>query len=105
MNINAQIVEANLDDLDHQHDVIALTAAYALEPTGNGGPVPPEVLERLIPGLKAHPTTLIFLAYHEGSAAGIATCFRGFSTFAAQPLINISDLAVLPDFRGKGIGR
>ena len=32
-------------------------------------------------------------------------CFQGFSTFAARPLINIHDLAVLPDLRGQGIGR
>jgi ribosomal protein S18 acetylase RimI-like enzyme len=35
----------------------------------------------------------------------LATCFRGFSTFRALPLINISDLAVLPDYRGRGIGK
>ena len=72
---------------------------------GNGGPLPPEVLERLIPGLKNHPTTLIFLAYKNQQAVGLATCFRGFSTFAARPLINIHDLVVLPDHRGMGIGR
>ena len=66
-------------------------------PMGNGGPLPPEVLDRLIPGLKNHPTTLIFLAYKNQQAVGSATCFRGFSTFAARPLINIHDLVVLPD--------
>ena len=100
-----QIIEADLDNRDHQQAVIALTAAYALEPTGNGGPLPPGVLERLIPGLKNHPTTLIFIAYTNGEPVGIATCFVGFSTFAARPLINISDLAILPDRRGQGIGR
>jgi GNAT superfamily N-acetyltransferase len=39
------------------------------------------------------------------TAVGIATCFVGFSTFAARPLINIHDLAVLPTHRGKGIAR
>ncbi len=36
---------------------------------------------------------------------GIAVCFIGFSTFAARPLINIHDLAVLPEGRGNGVGR
>jgi ribosomal protein S18 acetylase RimI-like enzyme len=63
------------------------------------------VLERLISGLKSHPTTLIFLAYKDQHAVGLATCFRGFSTFAARPLINIHDLVVLPAHRGMGIGR
>ncbi|MCC6508842.1 MAG: GNAT family N-acetyltransferase [Pirellulaceae bacterium] len=71
---------------------------------GNGRSLPSEVLDRLIPGLQAMPTTLIFLAYCNGQAVGIATCFIGFSTFAARPLINIHDLGVVPEYRGRGIG-
>ncbi len=104
MNTSIEIIEADLDLSAHQQDVLALTAAYALDPMGNDGPLPPGALERLIPGLKNHPTTLIFLAYANGHAVGLATCFRGFSTFAARPLINIHDLVVLPDHRGMGIG-
>jgi ribosomal protein S18 acetylase RimI-like enzyme len=51
------------------------------------------------------PTAHIFLAYAESRPVGIAVCFRGFSTFAAKQLINIHDLAVLPEFRGQGVGR
>lgn len=100
-----QIIEADLDRAEHQRDVQFLTAAYALDPMGNGGPLPPDVIERLVAGLRAHPTTLIFLAYDRDRAVGLATCFRGFSTFAALPIINISDFAVLPDYRGQGVGR
>jgi GNAT superfamily N-acetyltransferase len=100
-----EIIVADLDRPDHQEAVRALTAAYALDEMGNGGQLPAETLERLIPGLRKHPTTLILLAYLDGRAVGIATCFLGFSTFLAKPLINIHDLAVLPEFRGQGIGR
>lgn len=103
MSSEVEIVEADLSRAAHQADVLAMTAAYALDPMGNGGPLPAESLDRLIDGLRAHPTTLILLAYLEDRAAGIATCFRGFSTFYAQPLLNIHDLAVLPEFRGQGI--
>jgi GNAT superfamily N-acetyltransferase len=99
------ITEANLSDAAHQRDVLALTAAYARDPMGNGAPLPQETLERLIIGLQSHPTTLIFLAHDRDRSIGIATCFRGFSTFAARPLINIHDLAVLPEYRGRGVGR
>ncbi len=99
------IIEADLANPEHQLDVVRLTAAYACDGMGNGAPLPPDVLARLVSGLRDHPTTIIFLAYVDDQAVGIATCFRGFSTFAARPLINIHDLAVLPEHRGAGIGR
>ncbi len=105
MALRVTVIEADLANPEHQRDVVAMTQAYALDPMGNGGPLPPEVLARLIPGLREHPTTIIFLAYVDSRAAGIATCFFGFSTFTARPLINVHDFAVLPEFRGHGIGR
>lgn len=92
---NIQIIEADLDLPLHQRHIRELTAAYALDPMGNGGPLPEETLARLIDGLRAHPTTVIFLAYVGRTPVGIATCFREFSTFAARPLLNIDDLAVV----------
>ncbi len=100
-----ELVEADLTRHDHQQAVVELTMAYALDPMGNGGPLPDETLGRLIAGLREHPTTLIFLAYRDGQPVGIATCFVGFSTFAARRLINIHDLAVVPAQRGAGVGR
>lgn len=100
-----QIVRADLELVEHQAAVRALTAAYALDPMGNGAPLDDHVLSRLIAGLQSTPTTLIFLAFAGEQAVGIATCFRGYSTFLAKPLINIHDLAVLAEFRGRGIGK
>ena len=102
---NVEIVEADLNRTEHQQDVVELIDAYAQDPMGNGKSLTEEVRSALIPGLAQHPTTIIFLAYQGGKAIGIAVCFRGFSTFAARPLINIHDLAVLPVHRGQGAGR
>lgn len=103
--MTAQIVEADLSRTDHQEAVLGMIAAYAADPMGNGAPLPEDVMERLIPGLRNHPTTLILLAYVEGQPVGIAACFIGFSTFYARPVVNIHDLAIRPDCRGRGIGR
>jgi ribosomal protein S18 acetylase RimI-like enzyme len=98
-------VEADLNQTEHQDAVLKLIDAYAADPMGNGKPLSIEVRRDLIPGLRQHPTTIIFLAYDGSAPVGIAMCFLGFSTFAARPLINIHDLAVLPEYRGRGIGR
>ena len=100
-----EIVEADLNRVEHQRAVVELIDAYARDPMGDGKPLSAEVRRALIPGLRQHPTTLIFLAYRGGEPVGVAMCFRGFSTFAARPLINIHDFAVLPAHRGQGIGR
>ena len=100
-----KIVQADLARPEHRRAVVEMIDAYATDPMGSGKPLPAKVRRTLIPGLRRHPTTLILLAQQGGKAIGIAVCFRGFSTFAARPLINIHDLAVLPAHRGQGIGR
>jgi GNAT superfamily N-acetyltransferase len=79
--------------------------AYSADPMGDGHPLSDFAKLHLIAGLQAHPTTLIFLALQGAEPCGIAACFRGFSTFAARPLINISDFYVTPGLRGRGIGK
>ena len=103
--LSVQIVQADLYCKNHQTAIIELINAYAMDPMGNGKPLSISVRRTLIPALQQHPTSLIFLAYIEGKAIGIATCFLGFSTFTAKPLIHIDDLAVLPEYRNQGVGR
>ncbi len=98
-------VQADLDRPEHQAAVLAMVDAYSRDPMGDGAPLSGEARERLIPGLRQHPTTLVFLAYDDNAPVGVAVCFLGFSTFAAQPLVNLHDVAVLPTHRGRGVGR
>lgn len=100
-----RIVRVDLSNPVHARDVRVMTAAYAEDPMGHGGPLPDDVLDRLVPALREHPASLLWLAYEEDEPVGIATCFLGFSTFAARPLINVHDLSVRPAWRGRGIGR
>jgi GNAT superfamily N-acetyltransferase len=96
---------ADLAQPSDQQAVLRLIDAYARDPLGQGAPLATEVAARLVDGLRSHPGTLIVLATRAHEAIGIAVCFRGFSTFAARPLINVHDLAVLPEHRGRGVGR
>jgi ribosomal protein S18 acetylase RimI-like enzyme len=97
--------EADLGDPVDAGAVLALVDAYATDPFGGGRPLDDTVRARLVPGLRAHPTTLVLLALVAGRPVGVAVCFFGFSTFQARPLLNVHDLAVLPDSRGHGVGR
>ncbi len=103
--MTVEVVDADLADPGHARAVLEILDSYAADPVGAGRPLPPDVRERLLPALREHPTSLVLLALAEGRPVGIAVCFRGMSTFHARPLINIHDLAVLPGWRGRGVGR
>jgi len=85
-------------------DVVALLDAYARDPMGGGEPLSDPVKARLVRDLAANPHAFSLLARLDDAAVGVANCFIGYSTFAAAPLVNIHDLAVLPGHRGAGIG-
>ncbi len=102
------IIEADLARPEHAAALLAMLDAYSADPMGDGHPLSAEARAGVIAGLRAHPTTLVLLAFHgdaPSGVAGMATCFRGFSTFAAKPLVNVHDFYVVPELRGRGVGR
>src|SRR5260370_37117091 len=99
-----RIVEADLSLPAHQEAVLAMVDAYSRDAMGDGKPLDQDVRAQLIPGLRRHPTTLIFLAFDGDQPIAVAVCFIGFSTFSPKPLINIHDFVVLTTSRCKVIG-
>ncbi len=97
--------QARLEDPFDAASYRRLLDAYARDPLGRGAALPPPVLERVTQDLAQHPTARVFLAGVGTVAAGFATCFLGYSTFRGQPLLNLHDIAVLPEQRGRGIAR
>lgn len=102
--MDIEIREADFSDPEHRAGIVDVIDSYAREPVGGGHPLSPEVRANLIPGLQSHPTTLVLLALAGGRPVGVAVCFFGFSTFYARRLLNIHDLAVVPEWRGRGVG-
>ncbi len=100
-----EVLDLNYENPIHRKGLLEILDSYASDPMGGGEALQPDVRERLIPGLRDHPTSKILLACEAQRPIGIAVCFFNFSTFRARPLLNIHDLAVLPEWRGKGIGR
>lgn len=100
-----EIVTADFENPTHTDAVLTITDLYARDPMGLKKPLSKDVKDKLIQRLKEFPGTLCFIAFIDAEAAGVANCFYSFSTFNAQRVINIHDLAVNPKFRNKGIGQ
>jgi len=103
--MNFHIREADLSDRRDADGIVAVLDSYAVDPIGGGQALAPDVRERVVPALRDHPTSLVLLAFVADEPVGVAVCFFGLSTFRARPLLNIHDLAVLPQHRGQGVGR
>jgi len=103
--LHITVVEADLSHPDHQAAILQLLNAYSMDPMGDGKPLSDAARRGLIPGLRQHPTTIVFIAHGGAEPVGLAVCFRGFSTFAARPLMNVHDFFVSPAYRGAGVGR
>src|SRR5579863_2792599 len=102
---SVSIVRADLGNPAHADAIVNLIDEYARDPMGGGAAIPPATLSRIIPGLRAHPACLVWLAFDGEQPLGVTICFLGYSTFQAAPLINIHDVAVTTAARGRGIGR
>lgn len=96
---------ADLDNHSHQNTVIELLDAYMRDGMGINAPMREDLKAPALEGLKNHRESFVLLAKQEDKYIALATCFYGFSTFNAQPLINIHDLIVLPAYRNQGVGR
>jgi GNAT superfamily N-acetyltransferase len=47
----------------------------------------------------------VIIGEYNGKPAGFALFFHNFSTFLGKPGIYLEDLYILPEFRGKGLGK
>ena len=94
-----------MDDVAHSKAILTLLNAYACDIMGGGESLSEYVQENLIDELSKRSDVLIVLAYDDGKPIGLAISFEGFSTFYAQPLLNIHDFVVIPEYRRKGVAK
>ncbi|MGW8311158.1 MAG: GNAT family N-acetyltransferase [Thiogranum sp.] len=97
------ITRADLAKPDHARALVRLLDCYAQSPSGGGTGLPERVKHDLVPALRDRHGVHVFLAFHDARAAGLLISMEGFSTFACKPLLNIHDLVVVPEYRGRGI--
>lgn len=103
--ISLNIIEADYSNEEQANQILRLTDMYARDVMGMDKPLPNATKIRLIERLQELDNAFSLLAYKDEEAVGIANCFVNLSTFEARKVINIHDLAVVPEWRGLGIGR
>jgi GNAT superfamily N-acetyltransferase len=82
-------------------DLIRALATYEREPDA----VKASEADLLKYGFGEMKTFSAILAEQDGKALGFALWFPTYSTWVGKPSLYLEDLFVLPDARGKGIGR
>ena len=88
----------------HASALVSLLDAYAKDPMGGGEGLSDYAKANLVACLAARPQAFSVLAAFDDKPVGLVNCLEGFSTFACKSLVNVHDVAVLADYRGRGIG-
>jgi ribosomal protein S18 acetylase RimI-like enzyme len=99
------ILLADLHQPAHASAMVFLLNEYAKDPMGGGEELSAFTQGNLASTLRDRPGTFVFLAFEQEQAVGLLIALEGFSTFACQPLLNLHDIAVLAEFRGRGVGK
>lgn len=108
-------IRVNYSDPEQMHDLTVLLDAYSMDPMGNKEPLSDEVNAKLKARLARVHGAFSFIAYlksgsnnagvQKSEPVGLVNCFPGFSTFKGEPLVNIHDIVVVKEHRGKGIAK
>ena len=100
-----EIIVANLDSAEHGQAVVSLLNEYATDIMGGGKTLSEFTQAHLVEELRKRENCCVVLAWVEGTPAGLAICFEGFSTFSCKAIMNIHDFLVAPKFRGQGLSQ
>ncbi len=98
-----EVVRARYRDPLHATALIALLDGYARDPAGGGKPLSDFTRTHLVDALAARPHVFSVLAFEDDLPVGLVTAIEGFSTFACRPLVNVHDVVVHREHRGRGI--
>jgi ribosomal protein S18 acetylase RimI-like enzyme len=102
---NITITKVDYNNPKQVDTLIDLLDEYARDPMGGAEPLADEVKIRLAADLHKQSNMFSLIVSVDDKAAGFCNCVWGYSTFAAKPLVNIHDLAVMAGYRGLGLSQ
>ena len=103
--MSLKVIALDLSEIGQSEVWLELLDHYARDPMGGGEGLSDYAKLNLVRTIQEVPGFHGALAWLDGKAVGLIDCFAGFSTFAARPLLNVHDIVVLKDLRGRGIGQ
>jgi len=101
--MTATLERVNYLDSKHAADIGHLMNCYASDPMGGGSPLATEITSRLATELSKISHAFSIICYVSKKPAGLINCFEAFSTFQCKPIVNVHDIVVVEEFRGRGI--
>lgn len=108
--MNVQITDLDFENQQQVEQFLRVLSTYSQEAGGGNKEISQQTQTNLPQLLQELPNRQVLVAIEQdtanenGTVIGVAVCLGGFSTFKAQPVLNVHDLAVLPDRRGQGVG-
>jgi ribosomal protein S18 acetylase RimI-like enzyme len=103
-----EIRPVDFSDADDRANFCELLNHYAMDPMGGGRSIEEFLLSQVCDDLMHWPGAFSFMGFDadvQGRAMGLINCFLTYSTFKAKPIMNIHDIVVREDVRGKGLGQ
>ena len=95
----------NFKNPDHLVALSDLMLQYMNDPMGDAPNLNELEQLQLVNGLSNHPAAFVLFILSDGVIAGLSTCFVNFSTFNVKSYLNVHDVIVGLDYRGKGLGK
>lgn len=105
MQNNIRFCFCDFNNPVHRKKLVELINHYITDPMGANVLTSPLREDELISGLAFNPSAFVIFILSNNKYVGLATCFVNFSTFKARPYINIHDVVILKEYRGKGLGK
>lgn len=93
------------DNPAHRKALCELLNKYMSDPMGNYPQHDEHENALLVEGMKNHPTSITLFLFIENKPVGLVNAFMNFSTFRLKPYINLHDVFILPEYRGRGLGQ
>lgn len=95
----------DFDNPSHCQALCDLLNQYMEDPMGDHPQHDAEQNHMLVKGMRNHPTSITLFLFADNQPVGLVNAFMNFSTFRLKPFINIHDVFVMPDYRGRGLSR